>query len=106
MTPQKLLAWYEEGRITAMSAVIDLCELAADRDPATFAAEVPAEWLDQLHEMSSRTPPPRTARLVSVCRAGPFDPEEWEAQQKAERERFVAGLKAWKAYFDSADTTG
>lgn len=100
MTPQKLVTWYEEGRITAMSAVIDLCRLAADRDPATFAPEVPAEWLAELREMSNQSPPPRTVRLESVCSLEPFDSEKEAARKKAERERFVAGLQAWKEYFD------
>ncbi len=97
MTPQKLLAWYEKGTITDTEAVNRLINLALEQDPAAFATDVPAEWLAELREMSSRTPPPRTFRLVS--RAGPFNPEEWAAEQ----ERYVAGLRTWKAYFESVE---
>jgi hypothetical protein len=101
MTPQKLLADYEKGRITTTGAVNSLIHLAIGHDPASFVTDVPEEWLAELREMSSRNPPPRTFTLASVCNAEPFDPEEEATREKAARERYVAGLKTWKAYFDA-----
>ena len=109
MTPQKLLAYYERGMFTDHEVLNRFIDLAVDLNPATFAtfaADVPAEWMDELREMSSQSPPPRTFRVGSWCSAEPFDPEAWAAQQKAERERYVAGLRTWKAYFDAQATQG
>ena len=103
MTPQKLLALYEKGYFTDTEAVNLFIDMALDQDPAKFAVGVPAEWLAVLRELSSQTPPPRTIRLGSWCSAEPFDPVAWAAQEKAGRERYVAGLRTWKAYFDAAD---
>lgn len=101
MTPQKLLAVYKKGGITDTEAVNLLVKLAVDQDPVGFAADVPAEWLTELRELSCRTPPLRTFTFGSVCNAEPFDPEKWAAREKAEQERNAIGLRAWKAYFDA-----
>ena len=100
MTPQKVLAWYEEGRITATSAVIDLCQFAADRDPATLAELVPAEWLADIRERTVDIPTPDSVRIVF---GGTWvgSAEAYATWERAEKERYVAGLRTWKAYFES-----
>lgn len=106
MTPQKVLAWYEQGRITAVEAVNLFIDHALDQDPATFAVGVPSEWLAELRELSDQDPPPRTFRLGSWCNAEPFDPEAWAASERAARERYVAGLRTWKEDFESVERLG
>ncbi len=102
MTPQRLLAWYEAGQITANDAVGQLCRLAAETDPATFAELLPAEWVDEVRAKTVRIPRPEEFFILrSVCNAGPYDPAEEVARERVEKERYVTGLRTWKAYFES-----
>ena len=107
MTPQKWLAWYDEGRITGHETVFRLVQAATDHDPTSFAELVPADTLTELRAKTVYIPTPDEFRIVrSVCRIGPFDAAEEAAKKLTEKERFVAGLRAWKAYFDAQQAQG
>jgi hypothetical protein len=104
VTPQKVLAWYEEGKITSCGAVLQFCGLAATLDPATFAEMVPAEWLADIRERTVNIATPDNVRIVwGITWVG--SPGAYAAWEKAERERYVAGLRTWKAYFESVERT-
>lgn len=105
VTPQKVLYRYEAGRITVGSAVIQVCQLASDQNPATFAESLPSEWLTELRERTANIPTPEEIRIVwGVTWVG--TPEAYSVWEKAEQERYVAGLRAWKAYFDAIGSQG
>lgn len=102
VTPQKVLAGYESGRIVAGEAMFRLCHLAVEYDPATFADQMPAEWLADIRQRTADIPKPEEFRIFgSVCNAGPLDPAVEAAKEIAAKERYVAGLRTWKAYFES-----
>jgi hypothetical protein len=102
VTPQKLLAYYERGIFVGGETVYRLCQLAKEYQPATFAEQVPAEMMADIRERSGNIPKPEELLLVqSVCNDESWTLEKHEARQRAEKERYVAGLRAWKAYFDS-----
>jgi hypothetical protein len=96
MTPQGVLTDYHKGRTTETGAVIDLCLLATEHDPATFAQLMPTEWLADVREQAELLPQVRRW----------FRPGMSEAEWSREQERYVAGLRAWKAYFDTQATQG
>ncbi|MCU0702766.1 MAG: hypothetical protein MUF18_02115 [Fimbriiglobus sp.] len=96
MTPQRALAEYEHGRTTETEAVIDLCRLATEYAPATFAQLMPAEWLTDIRK--------QTELLPDVRRW--FRPGMTAAEVSRGTERYIAGLRAWKAYFDDQAAQG
>ena len=107
MTPQQLVAWYQKGVITGHEAVNRLVKLVIDQAPAGFAVELPAEWLADIREQSADIPNPDEMLLVeSVCNDESWTPEKHAARQRAEKERYVAGLRVWKAYFDAQSSQG
>lgn len=107
MTPQKLLAYYEKGYLTDQEVMNRFIELAMEQAPDTFAAflaDVPAEWLAELCERASVIP--RPDELISIrpyCGLEPPDFEAIRAKEQEGKERYIAGLRAWKAYFDATD---
>lgn len=104
MTPQRLLTLYERGVIANGEMVYRICNLSAEFDPATFADQVPTERLADIRELTERIPKPENVLILqSVCRAEPADRAEDAARERHEKERYVAGLQAWKAYYDAAD---
>jgi hypothetical protein len=102
VTPQKVLDWYEQGRMVAGEAVCRLCDLATRYEPATFAESVPTEWLADIRDRTTNIPTPEQVRIVfgGTCVGGA---EAYKAWEKAEKERYVAGLRTWKAYFESVE---
>lgn len=105
MTPQKLMAWYEKGYITGHEAVNRFIELAMEQVPDSFAAflaETPAEWLAELRERTVVVPRPE--ELISIrpyCGTEPPDVDAMRAKEQEGKERYIAGLRVWKAYFDA-----
>lgn len=100
MTPEKILSAYERGILTSHEAIGKLCLLALEFDPATFATLLPTEWLNYLRERTVRIPEPEEVIFLrSWCGGEPS--EQWLAEERAEKERYVAGLRTWKAYFDA-----
>jgi hypothetical protein len=103
MSPQRLLAAYEEGQITAIHCIGRFCSFAVEVDPATFARLLPEDWLAEIRDRTIRIPRPEELIVVSpVCNSTPIDPVEWANRNRLETERTVAGLQAWKAYFDKS----
>lgn len=101
MTPQKVLTQYERGAMTAGGAILWLVLLATEHDPATFAGATPEDWLNELRKQTINIPKPEEFFILrSVCNDGPIDPEQWKADELAEKQQYVAGLEVWKAYFD------
>lgn len=106
MTPQKVLALYERGVFATGEMCSRLCSLAADHNPATFSDQVPPELLADIRERSALIPHPgELIRMGSYCGVEPPDPVEEAAREKAETERYIAGLRTWKAYFESVGQT-
>ena len=104
MTPQKLLAYYERGMFVAGETVFRLCQLATEYHPATFAMEVPTEMLADIRQQSQDIPKPDEMLIAqSVCNEESWTPEKHAATQRAEKERYIAGLRTWKAYFESVE---
>lgn len=102
VTPQKLLALYERGMFSDHEAASRLCDLAAEFEPATFAELVDVGLLADIRERSAVIPHPgELIRVGSYCGVEPPDPVEEAARVQVERERYIAGLRAWKAYFDA-----
>jgi hypothetical protein len=110
MTPQKLLGFYERGVFATGEMVSRLCSLAADHDPASFVDQVPPELLADVREQSAIIPKPE--EVLSV-HGGTYmrdltaeEQAAKEEREQQEKERFVAGLRAWKAYFDAQNSQG
>jgi hypothetical protein len=88
----------------AGETVFRLCQLATEYHPVTFALEVPTEMLADIQEQSANIPNPDEILLVeSVCNDESWTPERHAARQRAVKERYVAGLRTWKAYFESVE---
>lgn len=105
MTPRKLLALYERGVFSDQEAVNRFVELAMEQAPDTFAAfltNVPEEWLAELRERTAVIPRPE--ELISVrpyCGLEPPNFEAMRAEEQKGKERYIAGLRTWEAYFES-----
>jgi hypothetical protein len=102
MTPQKVVAMYERGAITGHEAAMRLCDFAATLDPATFVQVVPEELLRDIRERTADIPHPDQARRFAMgSYVSTLDPEAEKARVLAESRQYVAGLRTWKAYFES-----
>jgi hypothetical protein len=107
MTPQKIIPHYNLGLMPTGEATSKLVLAATEHDPASFAESMPEELLVALQEQSRQIPRPEEFFILrSVCENPPTDPEERAARDKAEKERYVTGLRTWKAYFDAQKTQG
>lgn len=102
MSPEAIIRAYESGRIVRDHAVSELCRIASGIPPATFADVVPDEFVEEIRTKTVRIPRPEELFILrSVCNAGPLGPVEEAAEERVEKEQYVEGLRAWKAYFES-----
>jgi hypothetical protein len=99
-TPETVTASYERGILTKDEALFRLFILAIEFEPAAFATQMPAEWLADIRERTRNIPTPEELLfLFGGMWVGSM--QEYAALKKSEKECYVAGLMAWKAYFDS-----
>ena len=88
--------------ITKHEAVSRLSILAAEYEPSLFAEQLPVDLLAELREQAlGLSTPGESIILRSVCEAEPVEREVRMERERAESERYAAGLKVWKAYLDS-----
>ncbi len=99
MTPHRYLTSYDRGHLTASEVAERLINLVAEHPPADYGGDVPEPILDVIRRRTEVIPNPEE---VIIFRFGPGygkgTPEE-----RAEQERYVAGLRTWKAYFESVE---
>ena len=95
----RYVASYHRGVLTAVEVATRLVELATTFDLASVAAETPDAVLAEVRGRTTDIPNPED---VIVFRFGPGFGQGTE-EERAEQERYVAGLRTWKAYFDATD---
>src|SRR4051812_36735627 len=99
--PERLVRYYEEGRITRVELVIRLVQAAASLPPERIAAVLPAEELRELREKTADPPQspedsPRIFRIVMW--AGPHHDDE--AEQRENQRLWFEGAREWHRFFN------
>ena len=94
----RYIDYYHRGVLTASEVATKIVELATSFDLATVAAETPKEILAQVGRRAVDIPNPED---VTVFLIGPGFVKGSQQEREAQ-ERIIAGLRAWKSYFESA----
>jgi hypothetical protein len=109
LTPDVILGAYRSARMHQCEVVSRLCKLATTADPSTFASQIPQRYLDEIRQLTEHITQP--SELISLFGGtlslrSEADVQEWHREQAEGRERYVAGLQAWKAYFEQQGPAG
>ena len=95
--PQKLMAMYDQGKITRHDLASRLVETTVEIPTAGLVLTIPEEVLEIIYSDASQPADTKWVRVTSCCS---LDVEAWESAQRESHARWLAGLSIWRKYFE------
>ena len=101
---QQCLELYDQGKISGCECVVKLCEAAASQDPRTAVHSIPATFIVDIRELTSKIPRPED---FVILHGGTIpcdvDLDVWNCEIERVKSTWVKGLRAWKTYFETIE---